>query len=378
MANVLFTDDDRRFMARALKLAKRGQFSTQPNPRVGCVVVNGGKVVGEGFHEKAGQAHAEVNALAEAREHAQGATVYVSLEPCSHTGRTPPCTAQLIEAGVTRVIYATNDSNPQVGGNGALQLEAAGVEVQGGLMAAEARILNRGFFHRHELGRPFVTVKLATTLDGKIGLKSGQSKWITGEDARADVQRLRARSCAIVTGSGTVRADNPEMIVRDQSLITLGRQPQVVVLDTNLSLSSEYKIFSTAAKCSVVYVQENLNNARELAEQGVRLYQVAEQIGEQSIGNDRRVDLRETLRWLAAEQCNEILVEAGPELASAFIASDLWDEIIVYMAPKLIGSSGKEGFPLPPIHELADAKNLEFTDVRFVGSDLRIKLTASH
>ncbi|MGR8948748.1 MAG: bifunctional diaminohydroxyphosphoribosylaminopyrimidine deaminase/5-amino-6-(5-phosphoribosylamino)uracil reductase RibD [Gammaproteobacteria bacterium] len=362
-----FSDDDHRFMARALSLAKRGEFSTQPNPKVGCVIVKDGVIVGEGYHQKAGQGHAEVNALNAAGSEARGATVYVTLEPCSHTGRTPPCTGQLLEAGVGRVFYAADDINPRVAGSGAAKLSAAGIDVQGGLMAAEARKLNRGFFHRHESGRPYVTVKLAMTIDGKIGLKTGESKWITGPEARADVQRLRARSCAVVTGSGTVVADNPQLVVRDPTLQMRGRQPRVVVLDSKLSLNPEYEIFHTDAACTVVYVHSDPAKTKLFEDAGVSLHHVD--------GTDAGVSLSATLDWLAELECNEILVEAGPQVASAFISESLWDEIALYVAPKLIGLGGQDGFCLPTISGLSKATAVNFADITYVGNDLRIKLT---
>ena len=367
MAGETFSPREHRYMGRALELARRGWYSTQPNPRVGCVVVKNDEIVGEGFHEKAGRAHAEVNALNMAGEKARGATVFVTLEPCSHSGRTPPCCEKLIAAGVARVVYATGDVNPQVAGRGAEILREAGIAVSGGLLAVPARDINRGFFKRHEQGRPYVTIKLAISLDAKIGLKSGESKWITGADARMDVQRLRAQSCAIVTGSGTVRADNPRLTVRDPSLPTLGRQPRVVVVDSRLSLDSTYAIFHTDADCIIMHCAGTDNQMARMAEHHIVTQRVSGRVGQ--------VDLAEVLAYLAKQECNEVLIEAGPSLASAFIETALWDELVVYVAPKLIGSSGRDGFSLAGISDLSSTTDLKINEVRRVGDDLRMTFT---
>ena len=362
MGSENFSATDYRFMARALELAHQGRYSTQPNPRVGCVLVSQGEVVGEAYHQKAGEPHAEVLALRMAGERAKGATAYVTLEPCSHRGRTPPCCDALIAAGLARVIYSLDDANPEVAGSGAAKLREADIAVSAGLMAGESKALNRGFFKRHEHGMPFVTVKLATSLDAKIGLKTGESKWITGPDARADVQRMRAQSCAVITGSGTIRADNPRLNVRDQSLQTRGRQPLIVVLDSGLSLTSEYEIFKNPESCLIMHCAEQRKAAHN-----ARCEQIKGRSGE--------IDLHEVLVTLSRLQCNEVMVEAGPSLASAFIASGLWDELVLFIAPKFIGSNGRDGFPLPSISDLSYATDVEIANVRHVGSDLRLTLT---
>lgn len=362
-------NEDHRHMARALELARRGRYSTQPNPHVGCVIVHAGKVIGEGYHKKAGEPHAEVHALREAKELAKGATAYVTLEPCCHTGRTPPCTDELIAAQVARVVYAAEDPNPRVAGAGAKRLREAGIDVVSGLLGEDAAKLNRGFFRRLQYGRPFVTLKMAMSLDAKIGLDSGESKWITGEEARANVQQLRARSCAIITGSGTVRADNPRLTVRDESLATAGRQPRIVVLDSKMALSTSYDIFSTDAECIVVSNEDNPDKQAQLAEKSVQVHRIK--------GAPGGVDLGETLDLLSTLECNEVLVEAGPHLIGAFINEQLWDELIIYIAPKLIGNSGRNGFALPPIAALSEARNVQIVEMVQVGSDMRLTLRPS-
>ena len=293
---------------------------------------------------------------------ARNATAYVTLEPCNHSGRTPPCSEKLLAAGISRVIYATDDVNTEVAGHGSALLRDNGISVSSGLMRAQARLLNRGFFMRHEQGRPFVTVKVAMTLDAKIGLKSGESKWITGPEARTDVQRLRAQSCAIVTGKGTVRSDDPRLSVRDESLQTLGRQPLAVVLDSSLSLGTDYRIFDKSANCIIMHCVESTN-----ANYNVRVQKVSQDAG--------KIDLKDALSHLAKLECNEVLVEAGPTLSSAFIVAGLWDELVVYMAPKLIGESGRDGFALPEVSELSEAKDVKLSEVRYVGRDIRLTFT---
>lgn len=357
-------DRDHHYMARALELARHGRYSTQPNPCVGSVVVNSNKLVGEGYHQKAGQPHAEVLALREAGDQARGATAYVTLEPCCHTGRTPPCADQLLDAQIARVVYATEDPNPKVAGGGAARLRAAGIEVCGGVLAEQAVALNRGFFHRMKEGRPFVTLKVAMSLDGKIGLMSGESKWVTGPDSRANVQQLRARSSAIITGTGTVRADNPRLTVRDDSLAMHGRQPLIVVLDSQCSLETGYDIFSTDADCAIVTTVADEEKRASFSAMSVAVHKVS--------ANTCGVDLVETLALLASLECNDVLVEAGPTLLSAFIEQELWDELVVYIAPKLIGQRGRDGFPGTVIESLVEARVLSLVETRAIGTDLRL------
>ncbi|ASK26843.1 bifunctional diaminohydroxyphosphoribosylaminopyrimidine deaminase/5-amino-6-(5-phosphoribosylamino)uracil reductase RibD [Neisseria chenwenguii] len=335
----MFTPLDTQMMQNALALARLGRFSTSPNPRVGCVIARGGQVVGQGFHVRAGEPHAEVHALRQAGNAAKGATAYVTLEPCSHYGRTPPCAQALIQAGVARVIAAMVDPNPQVAGKGLAMLEAAGIQTASGLLEAEARELNRGFLSRIERGRPFVKLKCAASLDGKTALSDGRSQWITGEAAREDVQVLRAESCAVLTGVGTVLADNPRLDVR--SFPTL-RQPARIILDSRLQTPLSSRLVSDGIAPTVIATLESdegrLKNYRD--RDHVRIIRPSE--------NGRgRIDLADLLNRLAAEGIGELMAEAGATLASAFIEADLVDEIVLYQAPKILGNPGRGLFTLP-------------------------------
>jgi diaminohydroxyphosphoribosylaminopyrimidine deaminase/5-amino-6-(5-phosphoribosylamino)uracil reductase len=354
-----FSVADHAHMARALQLAALGLFTTQPNPRVGCVVVKDGRVVGEGWHERAGTPHAEVHALKAAGEAARGATAYVTLEPCSHHGRTPPCAEALINAGVTRVVAAMTDPNPLVAGGGISMLTLAGIEAEVGLMEAEARALNPGFMSRMTRQRPWVRLKTASTLDGKTALVNGSSQWITGEAARADVQHLRARACAILTGSGTVLADNPRMNVRD---IDIGRQPLRVVVDSGLRTPPGAALLPALIAC---------HHAAPAARSGL------EQVGAEVIelpGADGRVDLAALLAVLAHRGINELHVEAGAALNGALLDARLVDEWVAYVAPMAVGDDARGLFAHPPLASLADAARFKFADVRQIGGDLRLTL----
>jgi diaminohydroxyphosphoribosylaminopyrimidine deaminase / 5-amino-6-(5-phosphoribosylamino)uracil reductase len=353
--------DDYRWMARALELAKRGYYSARPNPRVGCVIVKDNEVVGEGFHYRAGEAHAEVHALRAAGDNALGATAYVSLEPCCHTGRTPPCTAKLIAA--------SSDANPLVAGRGVEQLREVGITVIEGVMSAQAGHLNRGFISRMERRRPFVKVKLGTTLDGKIALASGASKWVTGTAARADVQRLRAESGALLTGVGTVLADNPSLNLRDASYDTAGQQPLRVVIDSRLRCAATSQIFHLPGQVLVFTASNDEALIGKLRATGA----IIEHCARGRLG----IDLNSVLARLADYEVNDVLVEAGPSLAGALIREGLFDELVLYMAPKLFGDSARDGFKLPSLSLIDDALALEFVDVRRVGSDLRVVLSRS-
>lgn len=356
---------DYAMMARALRLAARGLATTQPNPRVGCVIVQGDRVVGEGWHQRAGEAHAEVSALQMAGDQARGATAYVTLEPCAHQGRTPPCADALIAAGVARVVMAGKDPNPRVNGGGAARLEAAGVTVETGLMAAEARELNRGFLSRFERGRPWLRVKLAMSLDGRTALANGQSKWISGEAARADVQQWRARSSALLTGSGTVLADNPHLTVRLPALADgiAPFQPLRVVLDTGLATPATAHVLDGAAPTLMLHAPDARRAAYFKPVDCVPIPLV-----------DRRLDLAAALRLLAERGCNEVQVEAGATLAGHCIASGLADELLVYVAPVLLGSDARALLTLPPITDMAARWKLRVVDQRMVGSDWRLLL----
>lgn len=354
---------DAAFMGEALALARRGEYSTSPNPRVGCVLVRDGVVIGRGFHRRAGGPHAEVEALADAGA-ARGATAYVTLEPCNHHGRTPPCSAALVAAGVARVVYAIEDPNPRVAGSGAATLRAAGIAVSHGTCAAEAAALNRGFLTRMGRGRPWVTVKLAMSLDARAALADGQSQWITGPAARADVQRLRARACAIVTGSGTVLADDPSLTVRDPDLDTGGRQPRRVVLDRRLRTPATARMLGLPGETRVICAPAALVRAAALRAAGA----VVEALPEDANG------LAGLLAHLARLECNEVLVEAGPTLAGAFLGGGHFDELIVYSAPRLLGVGARPAFAVPSPALLADSLALTLQDSTLIGPDLRVVL----
>ena len=354
-----------RHLAMALKLAARGLDSTRPNPRVGCVVVRDGVVVGRGWHHHAGGPHAEVVALGDAGAAAIGATVYVTLEPCNHHGRTPPCVDALIAARVARVVYACDDPNPLVAGQGAARLRAAGIEVQRGPQREAALALNRGYFSRLARGRPFVTVKMGMSLDGRIALANGTSQWITGPAARADVQRLRARSCAVLTGIGTVLADDPALTVRDWCVDLGGRPPARVVLDASLQLPPGARLFADPAP--VIVFTASVDGARRAALEtaGAAL----ESVPRAPAGG---LDLDQVLTRLAALACNEVLVECGPRLAGALLHAGLVDELVCYLAPRLLGSGARGAFDWPDLTALVDSPALAIQDVRSVGPDWRV------
>jgi diaminohydroxyphosphoribosylaminopyrimidine deaminase/5-amino-6-(5-phosphoribosylamino)uracil reductase len=351
-------EDDIRYMAQALRLARFGLNTTSPNPRVGCVLVRDGQVISEGWHQRAGEAHAEADALKRAGESARGATAYVTLEPCSHHGRTPPCADALITAGVARVVCASEDPNPQVAGKGIARLKDAGVEVRSGVLASEAIELNAGFFSRMQRGRPRVVCKMAMSLDGRTAMASGESKWITGDAARADVQRLRARSCAVVTGAGTVLADDPRLDVREAS-----RQPLRVVVDSALRTPAMARVLSPPGAALLAYVTGPEAKAVSLQAAGAMLMRVP--------GEDGRVDLHALLAALADRGCNEVLLESGATLAGAFAQAGLIDEYKFYMAPLLLGSSARPLLELP-FTQMAERMALRITAIDAVGDDWRI------
>ncbi|MFN3543984.1 MAG: bifunctional diaminohydroxyphosphoribosylaminopyrimidine deaminase/5-amino-6-(5-phosphoribosylamino)uracil reductase RibD [Thiobacillus sp.] len=350
---------DHVHMARALQLAARGLFTTTPNPRVGCVIVRDGTVVGEGWHARAGTPHAEIHALKSAGEAARGATVYVTLEPCSHHGRTPPCAEALVNAGVARVVAAMRDPNPLVAGAGIDMLTLAGVNAEVGLMEAEARALNPGFVSRMTRGRPWVRLKTASTLDGKTALANGQSQWITGEAARADVQRLRARACAILTGSGTVLTDNPRMNVRE---FDIGRQPLRVVVDSSLRMPANAAVLPALVACH--HAEPAARAALEAA--GAEVAELP--------GADGRVDLAALLALLAQRGVNELHVEAGAALNGALLTAGLIDEWVAYVAPMAVGDVARGLFAMPERTALKDAARFKLTDVRQIGGDVRLTL----
>lgn len=360
---------DEYFMAQALQLAERGLYTTDPNPRVGCVLVRDSAIIARGWHQRAGQPHAEVNALTEAGDKASGATAYVTLEPCSHTGKTSPCCEALIVAGVSRVVAAMQDPNPLVAGQGFARLRAAGIEVLSGVCEAQARALNRGFIKRMQQGLPWVRCKMAMSLDGRTAMASGESQWITGSAARQDVQRLRARSSAIVTGVGSILQDDSSLNVRIQELgLEEGQplepcQPLRVVLDSRFRTPSSARVLGQPGSSLVVGAQTNQAKAG-LENSGVQTLLCP--------GPSGQVDLPALLAELARRQCNELMVEAGATLSGAFIQAGLVDELIVYMAPKLLGDAARPLLQLPGLEKMSDQIRLVIIDIRSVGDDWRI------
>jgi diaminohydroxyphosphoribosylaminopyrimidine deaminase/5-amino-6-(5-phosphoribosylamino)uracil reductase len=360
----MFNSEDHKQMARAIQLAERGLFTTDPNPRVGCVLVRDGEVVGEGWHQIAGGHHAEINALNQAAERARGATAYVTLEPCCHHGKTPPCSEALIAAGVSRVVVAMEDPNPRVAGEGLKQLAAAGIDVASGVMEAQARALNPGFIKRMQSGRPFVRCKLAMSLDGRTAMASGESKWITGEAARIDVHHMRARSSAIITGIGTVLADDPSLDVRLPAHEGEIHQPLRVVLDPHLSTPVNARMFGLPGRKLIVTASDEEEVREQLDRDDVEVVYMP--------NGHNSIDLHALLDLLGELEINEILLETGATLSGAVLRAGLIDEIVVYMAPKLMGHDARGLFRLPGLDSMEQAIDLDITDVRAVGRDWRI------
>lgn len=364
-----FSNQDHQYMALAIKLAKQGHYTTSPNPRVGCVIVNNGQIVGQGTHLKAGTPHAEVHALREAGEQARGATAYVTLEPCSHFGRTPPCAQALIDNGLAKVIAANVDPNPQVAGRGLDMLAAAGIETAYGLLANEAEQLNQGFLKLMRTQMPYVRCKLAASLDGQTAMASGESQWITSPEARKDVQRLRAQSCAVLTGADSVLMDGAKMTVRHQELGLLAsdypvevlRQPVRVVIDGQQRLTPDLPMFESPHP--VILLRTKVENEQDWPH---FVSQVA--IKE----HDGKIDLAAALAYLGTLGLNDILLESGQRLAGAFIEQNLVDELILYQAPKLMGADGKGLCAMPSITKLKQAKALNIRDVTMVGTDIKV------
>lgn len=361
----MFTKADHEYMSLALRLAEQGLYSTTPNPRVGCVLVNNGQIIGQGAHLKAGEPHAEIMALRDAEAKfptlIEGADAYVTLEPCSHFGRTPPCADALIKAGVNRVIAAIKDPNPQVAGNGLARLAAAGIKTEHGLMEAQAQELNAGFISRMTKNKPFMRVKIAASLDGRTALANGESKWITGEAARQDVQHWRARSCAILTGIGTVLADDPQMNVRN---IVNARQPLRVVVDSKLRISPQAKILE-GGNTLIAYVSDTENKADALSKAGAALIKVE--------SSDGKVCLKQLLRHLAERGINEVMVEAGQTLNGALFALHLVDEFLFYYAPTLLGADARGMLAFPQLKNMQDRTQLSMIDLRQFGQDIRFR-----
>ncbi len=351
-------------MLRALELASRGMETTHPNPRVGCVIVGGGMVIAEGWHRRAGDPHAEALALARAGEHARGSTVYLTLEPCSHSGRTPPCVDALVRASPARVVVAMQDPNPQVNGRGIDRLREAGIEVGVGLCAARAAALNRGFISRMQRGRPWVISKIAASVDGRIALGSGESKWITSAESREDVQQLRAGCSAVLTGIGTVLADDPSLNVR---LRGASRQPLRVICDTHLRMPRSSRTLGLEGEVLIATASRDPALRAPLLASGAGFLDIGER--------DGRLDLAEVMNRLAEREVNEVLVEAGPVLNGALIDSRLVDELVVYFAPSLIGSDGRGMFDLAGVAVMSDKVECSFIDCTRVGPDMRLRLS---
>jgi diaminohydroxyphosphoribosylaminopyrimidine deaminase/5-amino-6-(5-phosphoribosylamino)uracil reductase len=347
-------------MARALQLAERGLWTTSPNPRVGCVLVRDGEVVGEGWHERAGEAHAEVNALRQAGDKARGATAYVTLEPCSHYGKTPPCAEALITAGVARVVAAMADPNPLVAGKGMVLLQSAGITAVVGLMEAEAKELNIGFVSRMTRGRPWVRLKAAASLDGKTALNNGVSQWITGPEARQDGHRWRARACAILTGIGTVRDDDPQLTVRG---LDVARQPLRVIVDSKLEISPQAKILQ-GGSVLVVGALDSPEKTAVLRCTGVEVKILPNAAG--------KVELKDLLEELGRQGVNELHVEAGFKLNGSLMHEGLVDEVLLYLAPCLVGDNAHGLFNLPVLSSLDGKQRLQIRDLRQVGADIRV------
>ena len=367
-----FSIIDREMMSQALKLAAKGRFTTSPNPTVGCVIVADGKIVGQGFTRPAGGNHAEIEALETARDtDITGATAYVSLEPCSHQGKTGPCVDALIAAGIARVVIACEDPNPQVAGSGIEKLQAAGIQVESGLLEDQARDINKGFIKRHEQGTPWVLVKMAASLDGRTAMASGQSQWITTPPARQDVQRLRAASCAIITGIGTQLMDDPSLTVRitheDLGVEDSLQQPLRVVVDSKLQMAATARMFEQPGPTLIatIYGESQREKSQALIDAG------AEVVFLPAIGE--HIDLQALLVELAARGCNQVMVEAGAGLAGAFIAEGLLDELVCYWAPKLFGNDARPMFNLP-IRTIDAHLALSVKDMRMIGEDIRVTL----
>jgi diaminohydroxyphosphoribosylaminopyrimidine deaminase/5-amino-6-(5-phosphoribosylamino)uracil reductase len=355
--------EDHEYMSRALQLAARGLESTDPNPRVGCVLVREGAVVGEGWHERAGEPHAEVIALRQAGDRARGATAYVTLEPCSHHGRTPPCADALVAAGVARVVAAMIDPNPRVAGSGLERLRNAGVVAEYGLLQAQAEALNPGFAMRMRTGRPFVRAKLAMSLDGRTAMASGESKWITGDSARADVQRLRRRSSAILTGIGTVLADDPSLNVRGFEG-SAPRQPLRVVLDPALRMPVTARMLTLPGHTLVFTATDDAERSAALQQAGAETVLVP--------ASGQGVDLGASLQELGRREINEVLLECGATLSGAMLRAGLIDELVIYVAPHLMGDGARALFHLPQLHAMQERIGLEVREIRPVGEDWRI------
>lgn len=356
MMSSLFTREDEQYMQLALDLAEKGLYTTTPNPRVGCVIVKEGRVIGSGFHSRTGLAHAEVMALSSATEDTEGATVYVTLEPCCHTGLTPPCVSALLKARVGKVVAAMKDPNPQVAGKGLIALKNAGVDVEYGLLEEAASKLNLGFIQRMQVNKPWVRLKIAASLDGKTALFSGESRWITSIEAREDVQKLRARSCAVLTGIGTILADDARLTVRS---FDIGRQPLRVILDSQLRIPLDAGILDTTPLL-IITLHDQPEKHAALQQKGVEVI----------VFDGPKIELSQVLTLLSERGCNEVLIEAGMRLNGAFLREKLVDEIVLYQAPILLGASARDMIDMD-IESLDDKIVAYKRDIVAIGQDLR-------
>lgn len=360
-----FSANDHRYMSRAIALARKGTLTTSPNPNVGCVLVKDNQVIGEGWHQRAGEPHAEINALKQAKESgntAEGATVYVTLEPCCHQGKTPPCTEALIEAKVERVVAAMVDPHDKVAGKGLEQLSQAGIKVENGLLEQQAKDLNPGFIKRMRTGLPYVTCKLAMSLDGRTAMASGESKWITSEAARLDVQQLRARSDAILTGAGTILADDPAMTVR---LEGVEKQPVRVVVDTNLSTPANARLLKEPGTTLLMTCSSDEDVKQTLIATGAKIHEMP--------FCNKVVDLESVLKQLGEMSLNHVLLETGATLSGAMLKAGLVDELVIYIAPVIMGSDARGLFNLPGMEEMKDKIELDVFEQRMVGKDNRVR-----
>ncbi len=359
---LMFTTQDHQFMARALKLAYKGLYSTHPNPRVGCVIVRDGVIITEGWHQKTGGPHAEAHAIYQSSENLAGATAYVTLEPCSHHGRTPPCTDALIEAGITKVVVAAKDPNTRVNGGGIGKLKQANIEVLVGLLEDQARELNKGFYSLHEKQRPWVRLKTAASLDGRTAMSSGESQWITEKAARNDGHHFRAQSSVVLTGVNTVLADDPQLTARVDGI---ERQPARVILDSSLQIPVEAKIFDQSGEVFIFTCASNQHDKLAILKQkGASIIQIKTSQG--------RLDLPSVLDTLAAMSINEVHVEAGRTLTGEFIRLNLADELLMYLAPTLLGDNARGMFSITGLQKLSEQRKVHWHDQRMIGNDLRL------
>ncbi|THB66735.1 MAG: bifunctional diaminohydroxyphosphoribosylaminopyrimidine deaminase/5-amino-6-(5-phosphoribosylamino)uracil reductase RibD [Gammaproteobacteria bacterium] len=371
----MFTKDDYKFMAQALYLARKGIFTTDPNPRVGCIIVKNNQVTGKGYHKYAGGDHAEIAALKNCKNNGYdpaSSEVYVTLEPCSHFGRTPPCAKALIEAKVSKVTIAATDPNPQVAGRGIKMLQDAGIEVKHGLLEQESRELNRGFIKRMESGKPFVLCKMAMSMDGRTAMASGESKWITSAQSRADVHRIRAASSAMLTGIGTVLHDDPAMTARLQEDTKEILQPQRIILDPQFQIPESAQILKKPTtgiptETTVITAIENSDKIKRLKKIGAIVKLLS--------ANNTCFDLNEVLCYLAEQQINNIMLESGAQLAGAFLEAGLIDELIIYMAPHIMGNNAKGLFALPTLEKMSQRIDLDIKEIYTIGNDIKITAT---